>query len=171
MIIFSISSVKCWQIKLKVRWFCHHYHYHHLVHFLRMVFALVCGFGVHVSSKWYLLHIFTSDHWMRSDASFEVCRSLNKEMNHRKRMYVGVVFCGCKCPHLSVFVRPLLSIHVRTHFKPIFFDPSPPSSMWTSWRHCRRSGIFIVNFEHISNLFLVILLLTLSIGKCQLGIS
>ena len=30
------------------------------------------------------------------------------------------------------------------------------------WRHWRRSGIFIVNFEHISHLVLVFLLLTLS---------
>ena len=29
------------------------------------------------------------------------------------------------------------------------------------WRHRRRSGIFIVNFEHISHFFLVFLLLTL----------
>ena len=28
-------------------------------------------------------------------------------------------------------------------------------------RHCRRSGVFIVNFEHTSHLFLVFLLLTL----------
>ena len=27
--------------------------------------------------------------------------------------------------------------------------------------HCRRSGVFIVNFEHISNIVLVFLLLTL----------
>ena len=31
-------------------------------------------------------------------------------------------------------------------------------------RHWRRSGVFIVNFEHISHLFLVFLLLTLK--KC-----
>ena len=30
------------------------------------------------------------------------------------------------------------------------------------WHHCRRSGVFIVNFEHISHLLLVLLLLTLS---------
>ena len=30
------------------------------------------------------------------------------------------------------------------------------------WRHWRRSGVFIVNFEHISHLVLVFLLLTLS---------
>ena len=30
------------------------------------------------------------------------------------------------------------------------------------WRYCRRSGVFIVNLEHISHLFLVFLLLTLS---------
>ena len=30
------------------------------------------------------------------------------------------------------------------------------------WRHWRRSGVFIVNFEHISNLVLVFLLLTLN---------
>ena len=30
------------------------------------------------------------------------------------------------------------------------------------WRHWRRSGVFIVNFEHISHLFLVYLLLTLN---------
>ena len=35
-------------------------------------------------------------------------------------------------------------------------------------RHCRRSGVFIVNFEHISHLDLVFLLLNL-IGKCRLG--
>ena len=29
-------------------------------------------------------------------------------------------------------------------------------------RHCRRSGVFIVNFEHISHLVLVFLFLTLS---------
>ena len=29
-------------------------------------------------------------------------------------------------------------------------------------RHCRRSGVFIVNFEHISHLVLVFLLLTLN---------
>ena len=29
------------------------------------------------------------------------------------------------------------------------------------WRHWRRSGVFVVNFEHISHLFLVFLLLTL----------
>ena len=29
--------------------------------------------------------------------------------------------------------------------------------------HCRRSGVFIVNFEHISHLVLVFLLLTLNI--------
>ena len=29
-------------------------------------------------------------------------------------------------------------------------------------RHCRRSGVFIVNFEHISHFVLVFLLLTLS---------
>ena len=29
-------------------------------------------------------------------------------------------------------------------------------------RHWRRSGVFIVNFEHISHLFLVFLLLTLN---------
>ena len=29
-------------------------------------------------------------------------------------------------------------------------------------RHCRRSGVFIVNFEHIPHLVLVFLLLTLS---------
>ena len=29
-------------------------------------------------------------------------------------------------------------------------------------RHCRRSGVFIVNFEHIPHLFLVLLLLTLN---------
>ena len=28
------------------------------------------------------------------------------------------------------------------------------------WRHWRRSGVFIVNFEHISHLFLMFLLLT-----------
>ena len=36
-------------------------------------------------------------------------------------------------------------------------------------RHWRRSSIFIVNFEHISHLALVFLLLTL-IGKCRLGL-
>ena len=30
------------------------------------------------------------------------------------------------------------------------------------WRHWRRSGVFIVNFEHISHLVLVFLLLTLN---------
>ena len=30
------------------------------------------------------------------------------------------------------------------------------------WRHYRRSGVFIVNFEYISHLVLVFLLLTLS---------
>ena len=34
--------------------------------------------------------------------------------------------------------------------------------------HWRRSGIFIVNFEHISHLAVVFLLLTL--GKCRLGV-
>ena len=29
-------------------------------------------------------------------------------------------------------------------------------------RHSRRSGVFVVNFEHISHLYLVFLLLTLS---------
>ena len=29
-------------------------------------------------------------------------------------------------------------------------------------RHCRRSGVFIVNFDHISHLVRVFLLLTLS---------
>ena len=29
-------------------------------------------------------------------------------------------------------------------------------------RHRRRSGFFIINFEHISHLFLVLLLLTLN---------
>ena len=37
-----------------------------------------------------------------------------------------------------------------------------------SERRQRRSGIFIVNFEHISHLFLVLLLLTLA-GKYRLG--
>ena len=32
----------------------------------------------------------------------------------------------------------------------------------TERRHRRRSGVFIVNFEHISHLFLVFLLLTLN---------
>ena len=32
----------------------------------------------------------------------------------------------------------------------------------TRKRHWRRSGVFIVNFEHISDLFLVFLLLTLN---------
>ena len=31
-----------------------------------------------------------------------------------------------------------------------------------NWRQWRRSGVFITNFEHISYLFLVFLLLTLS---------
>ena len=35
-------------------------------------------------------------------------------------------------------------------------------------RQWRRSGVFIVNFEHISQLFLVFLLLTWT-SKCQLG--
>ena len=35
-------------------------------------------------------------------------------------------------------------------------------------RHCRRSGVFIVNFGHIARLALVFLLLTLS-SKCRLG--
>ena len=38
----------------------------------------------------------------------------------------------------------------------LFLDEKEPR------RHWRRSGIFIVNFEHISHLFLVFLLLTLS---------
>ena len=29
------------------------------------------------------------------------------------------------------------------------------------WRHLRRSAVYIVNFEHISHLFLALLLLTL----------
>ena len=32
----------------------------------------------------------------------------------------------------------------------------------SEWRHWRRSGVFIVRFEHISCLFLVLLLLTLN---------
>ena len=35
-------------------------------------------------------------------------------------------------------------------------------------RHCRRVGVFIVNFEQVSHLALVFLLLTLA-GKCRLG--
>ena len=35
-------------------------------------------------------------------------------------------------------------------------------------RHWRRSGVFNVNFEHISHLVLVFLVLTLA-GKCRLG--
>ena len=33
-----------------------------------------------------------------------------------------------------------------------------------------RFGVFTVNFEHISHLILVFLLLTLSIGKCRLRV-
>ena len=33
---------------------------------------------------------------------------------------------------------------------------------WRRWRQLRRSGVFIVNCEHISHLFLVFLLLTLN---------
>ena len=36
-------------------------------------------------------------------------------------------------------------------------------------RHWRRSGIFIVNFEQISHLILVFLLLTLRTDKYRLG--
>ena len=36
-------------------------------------------------------------------------------------------------------------------------------------RHWRRSCVFIVNFEHISHLILVLLLLTLSRQFCRLG--
>ena len=35
-------------------------------------------------------------------------------------------------------------------------------------RYWRRSGVFNVNFEHISHLVLVFLVLTLA-GKCRLG--
>ena len=38
----------------------------------------------------------------------------------------------------------------------------------TKWRHWSSSGVFIVNFEHISHFFLVFLLL-LWTSKCQLG--
>ena len=31
-----------------------------------------------------------------------------------------------------------------------------------NWKNVRRSGVFIINFEHISDLFVVFLLLTLN---------
>ena len=40
--------------------------------------------------------------------------------------------------------------------------------VWNKFKFRRRSGAFIINFEHISHLFLVFLLLTLK-SKCSLG--
>ena len=41
-------------------------------------------------------------------------------------------------------------------------DDKPGGRNIETLRHCRRSGVFIVNFEHISHLFLVFLLLNLN---------
>ena len=77
-------------------------------------------------------------------------------------------------------LHPWLSIifsHALTHFYPaLTVNPSSfcqlfvvarkrenkQNYIWLSyiWRHLRRSGVFIVNFEHISHLFLVFLMLT-----------
>ena len=44
----------------------------------------------------------------------------------------------------------------------IFSKLTMKTTEFRHWRHQRRSGVFIVNFEHISHLVLVFLLLTLS---------
>ena len=42
-----------------------------------------------------------------------------------------------------------------SHISGVYYTNDPAG-------HCRRSGVFIVNFEHISHLVLLFLLLTLS---------
>ena len=36
------------------------------------------------------------------------------------------------------------------------------SMIWSEWRHWRRSGVFVVNFEQVSRIILVFPLLTLN---------
>ena len=56
-----------------------------------------------------------------------------------------------------VFIFSYLEVVGRHTFMPLAFK-----FQWHPSRHWRRSGIFIVNFEHISHLVLVFLLLTLN---------
>ena len=78
----------------------------------------------------------------------------------------------CYKPRLkSQIVQPTRSVKCR-YFPLLLFIPQSigkcqnPAGNYmfkvNKRRHCRRSGIFIVNFEHTSHLFLVFLLLTLN---------
>ena len=51
---------------------------------------------------------------------------------------------------------------LRRQWERIWYGKSPSAKGKISQVSKRRSGVFIVNFEHISNYFLVFLLLTLN---------
>ena len=61
-------------------------------------------------------------------------------------------------PHVNIYI-----LKYRDHPTPWAFTCSKLTiKTLEQWRLWRRSGVFIVNFEHISHLVLVFLLLTLS---------
>ena len=59
---------------------------------------------------------------------------------------------------INVGLWRILNLPLIVHDIPQYFD----DNLGVNQRHWRRSGNFIVNFEHASHFFLVVLLLTLN---------
>ena len=90
------------------------------------------GFGIRDPFTWYPFHAFTSDGFMRSDASFNVTRSLNKGKEPEKTN-------ACMWnPLMSVFTNPPL-FRASASLRNFNFHNWLFSSLWVG------SGYFIVD--------------------------
>ena len=84
----------------------------------------------------------------------------NELINHIKRYDIV-----CRCPLFLILVysrNTVLDLEKKVSYLWELLLHALARSTYGIIRHWRRSGIFIVNFEHISHLVLVFLLLTLS---------
>ena len=88
---------------------------------------------------------------------FHIKASENRKLSKRLLKIEMVVTCSCRVP-VGIYMFKVNNTNTRTRCE----TWSKLKIKTLKRRHWRRSGVFIVNFEHISHLVLVFLLSTLS---------
>ena len=91
--------------------------------------------------------VFTIDHSMRSETSFEVFRSSNKNMSHN--LYVSIL---CVC----IIVSVLFDVHTCWA---LWMNAPHKTFLWKIWLNISRSSLVTVA-DHIRVRFLIVVVVT-----------
>ena len=83
--------------------------------------------------------------------------ALTKDLSMRKKVYLEAFLNRFMLTQANIYLLKFSNRNTRKRCETC----SKVTVKTTEWRQWCRSGVFIVNFEHISLLFLVFLLLTL----------